>query len=373
MTTIVRQGRGARAAGLAAALLAACLLAAAAPAARAAAAKRELPALQRPSVMAPTALSAAVLAVARAGDRLVAVGERGIVLLSDDGGASWRQAPTPVRASLTAVQFVDAQVGWAVGHLGVVLHTDDGGQTWRKQLDGVAIAERVAELAAALPEGADGDKARAYAKMLRADGPDKPLLALHFDDARRGLVTGAYNLALETEDGGRSWTPVSPRLPNPRQLHLYGIHVVDGGATTLIAGEQGLLLRSDDGRRSFTAVPTPYKGTWFGVLSDAEGGWLLYGLRGTVYRSTDRGASWAAVPSGASSSVTAGRRLHDGRVVLATQTGELLLPTGQGGYAPAGAAVPAAIADLAEAADGSLALATLRGPMRAPRLDGAPR
>ncbi len=54
-------------------------------------------------------------------------GERGIVLLSDDAGVSWRQAKVPVSVSLTAVQFVDAEQGWAVGHLGVVLHTQDGG------------------------------------------------------------------------------------------------------------------------------------------------------------------------------------------------------------------------------------------------------
>ncbi|MCX7168911.1 MAG: glycosyl hydrolase, partial [Proteobacteria bacterium] len=35
-------------------------------------------------------------AVARAGNRLVAVGERGIVLLSDDNGVTLRQAKVPV-------------------------------------------------------------------------------------------------------------------------------------------------------------------------------------------------------------------------------------------------------------------------------------
>src|SRR4051812_6883490 len=94
-------------------------------------------ALTQPSILSAKASGAAMLALAQAGARLVAVGERGIVLLSDDNGKSWRQVATPVQVSLAAVQFVNEQSGWAVGHLGVVLHTADGGQTWRKQFDGI--------------------------------------------------------------------------------------------------------------------------------------------------------------------------------------------------------------------------------------------
>jgi photosystem II stability/assembly factor-like uncharacterized protein len=98
--------------------------------------------LSRPALMSPKALGAAMLAVTRAGARLVAVGERGTVLLSDDHGQQWRQAAVPVQVTLTCVAFADERHGWAAGHLGTILHSDDGGQTWRKQLDGIAAAER---------------------------------------------------------------------------------------------------------------------------------------------------------------------------------------------------------------------------------------
>ncbi|MBI3367277.1 MAG: glycosyl hydrolase, partial [Burkholderiales bacterium] len=91
--------------------------------------------LDTPAVPSAKALMAATLAVARAGQRLVAVGERGTVLLSDDGGASWRQAPVPVQVTLTSVRFIDPRTGWAAGHGGVILRSDDGGQSWTKQLD----------------------------------------------------------------------------------------------------------------------------------------------------------------------------------------------------------------------------------------------
>ena len=53
-----------------------------------------------------------LLDVTAVGDRLVAVGTRGHVLLSDDG-ESWRQVDTPVRAALTAVTSHGDEV-WAV-------------------------------------------------------------------------------------------------------------------------------------------------------------------------------------------------------------------------------------------------------------------
>ena len=63
---------------------------------------------------------------------VVAVGERGHVLVSGDEGRSWRQADVPSRALLTGVFMHDARLGWAVGHDEVVLRTRDGGLTWER-------------------------------------------------------------------------------------------------------------------------------------------------------------------------------------------------------------------------------------------------
>src|SRR5690554_634705 len=51
----------------------------------------------------------------RAGDRIVAVGERGHIIYSDDGGKSWEQGSVPVSVTLTAVDFGTETHGWAVG------------------------------------------------------------------------------------------------------------------------------------------------------------------------------------------------------------------------------------------------------------------
>lgn len=328
------------------------------------AASAKVLAITQASVMTPKAQTSAMLAVARAGQRLVAGGERGVVLLSDDQGSSWRQAPTPARASLTAVQFVDAQHGWALGHLGVILRTQDGGATWTKQMDGFQLIKLFEQAAQHLGDDKAAQAAEDYVQLLSDDGPDKPWLGLHFTDAQNGIVVGAYNLALRTRDGGATWQPISFALPNPKSLHLYSVKVL--GNTVVIVGEQGLLMRSDDGGATFTTMTSAYKGTWFGLVIVGEADWLVYGLRGTAYRTTDRGANWQPVATNVSVTLSSGLRLKDGRVVLVTQNGDVLVSdAGLTSFERRGLPLGAPVADATESADGTLIVASLRGPMRA--------
>lgn len=278
-------------------------------------ARADFPVLSRPASPSAHAPKAAMLAVATAGSRLVAVGERGIVLLSDDGGTSWRQAKVPVSVSLTALQFVDGRTGWAVGHLGVVLRTEDGGESWRLQLDGIAAAERAAATPAVARSG----------QSLLKDGPDKPFLDLHFWNSRDGMVVGAYGLAFRTEDGGASWTSVMDALPNPDGLHLYGLRAGKGagGDDLYIVGEQGLMLRSTDRGRSFTPLDSPYPGSWFGLTAFDDGALLAYGLKGNVYRSTDRGEHWNKVEMPGETGISAIAQ-SGGRALAVDQAGAVL-------------------------------------------------
>ncbi|RFP19259.1 MULTISPECIES: YCF48-related protein [unclassified Duganella] len=350
------------------ALAACCALA---PVARADGAGASGPAvLTQPALVTPKTLNAAMLAIAAAGQRLVAAGERGSILYSDDAGVTWRQASVPVGVSLTAVQFIDARQGWAVGHQGVVLHSADGGATWSKQLDGIQAAA-LALKAAANVAGPDQARALADATHLVEDGPDKPFLDLHFASARSGYVLGAYNLLFKTDDGGATWQPWQQHVANPKGLHLYGMR--GAGGALYLAGEQGLLLRSTDQGASFIALPTPYKGSFFGLLAARGGALLAYGLRGNAYWSGDQGASWSKVETGVQASLAGGAELADGTLVLVSQGGDVLLSRDQGRSfaAQTGAALPPALplAAVAQAGDGALVVAGLRGLRRvaAPR------
>lgn len=308
------------------------LLAAAGPS-RTALAAPVGPALERPAVMSAQASRSVLQSAARAGDRLVAVGERGIVLLSDDAGKTWRQVAVPVSVGLTAVRFADPQHGWIVGHGGVVLATSDAGQTWTQQLDGRQAAQLLLKDA----QAAADVRAQANAERMVSEGADKPFLDAHFFDARHGLVIGAYNLAFETHDGGTTWQPLSRRLDNPKAFHLYAVRA--RGNELLIAGEQGLVLRSSDQGRSFQRLQVPYKGSFFTAELPGTSEMLLAGLRGNVWKSSDDGANWVQLAMPVPMSITTSAQDGQGRVLLGNQAGMVYVYSGDA-LVPAASKLP---------------------------------
>jgi len=325
-------------------------------------------ALQRPALMAPQSLRGAMLGVAPAGQRIVTVGERGIVLLSDDRGATWRQVAVPVSVTLTAVRFADEKTGWATGHSGVVLGTSDGGETWTPQLDGKSAAQLTMSAATAMEQrlGAENPVAKralAAAARFESDGPDKPLLDLYFSDARRGMVIGAYGLAFVTEDGGKTWESALERLDNPKGLHLNAI--AGEGQNIVIAGEQGLVLRSTDGGKQFVRVETPYRGSWFAVHVGAASQVVLGGLRGNAYFSPDLGANWSQIAFGMQASITSLAGASRQRLLAANQAGTIFASMDGGrsfARLPLQGAAP--LAALAEVGDDVFVLVGLRGVQR---------
>ncbi|GAA0740804.1 YCF48-related protein [Ideonella azotifigens] len=316
------------------------------------------PVLDRAAVSTSLARGAVLLAAARAGSRLVVGGERGIVLYSDDDGATWQQAAVPVQVSLTSLSFADAQHGWATGHFGVLLRTQDGGARWQRMMDGTRAAELL------LNEASD-DSQRAVAQRRLKEGADKPF----FDIALAGgrwLAVGAYGIALQTRDG-QAFHGLTPRLPNPRQLHLYGIRAA--GERVFIVGEQGLLLRSVDSGESFEALPSPYKGSLFGLHLTAAGSVIAFGLRGNVWRSADHGEHWTQVPMPHPVSVSAATALPGGGFALVTQNGELLVSRDDGAtLSLAAQAQPFPAAALAATTGGELVVTGLRGLQRRPKV-----
>jgi photosystem II stability/assembly factor-like uncharacterized protein len=353
--------------------LALCLALAVAPPLRAASGSGEiaLPDV-RPSLASAHAAQSVLLGLARAGDRLVAVGERGLVLLSDDGGADWRQVPVPTSVTLTAVRFASAKVGWAVGHYGTVLKTADGGSTWVRQFDGVAAAAAAQQAAlaqqAAAPDDARARKAVAEAARLVSDGADKPLLDLWFFDERHGFVVGAYNLIFETHDGGAHWLPRLDALDNPRGNHLYAI--AGQGDSLVIAGEQGVVFRSDDAGRSFRRLATPYAGSFFTATWLHSPGTadtlVLAGLRGNAWRSADGGLNWQRIEGLPPVSLLSAASDAQGRLWVGNQAGQVFVSRDGGQSVVAAGLPPLPLTQLLSTPQGLVAT-TMRGVVRLPQ------
>lgn len=241
------------------------------------------------AVKAPLAVSSLLIDVAARGARLVAVGERGHILVSTDAGASWTQSDVPTRALLTGVYMHDDRLGWAVGHDEVVLRTRDGGTTW----DRVHYA----------PEH------------------ERPLLDVWFASATEGMAVGAYGAVLATRDGGDTWERRTAYEDD--DFHLNRITAAADGALYL-AAEAGHLYRSDDGGSAWVPLPSPYEGSFFGVLPLRDGTILAYGLRGHLFRSADRGRAWQPIDTGSEETLTAALELDGGRVIVAGMAGTLI-------------------------------------------------
>lgn len=319
-------------------------------------------ALDRPALVNARATGAVLLAVARAGDRLVAVGERGIIVVSDDNGFSWRQAKVPVSVTITNLNFPSPRAGWAVGHSGVVLHTMDGGETWSKQLDGKRAAELLLSAAKALgnPAGRHPQRATADAERFVADGPDKPFLDVYFYDDQTGIIVGAYGLFFTTGDGGKTWVPAMERLENPKGRHLYSIAARNN--ELFIAGEQGALYRSVDRGKSFTEIKTPYAGSYFFIIPTQFNSALVFGLRGNVYRSDDDYKVWTKTEIGTGSTLTSGVRLDDKSIVITDDTGNMFLSRDEGlSFKRIPKNRLPSLTDIVQAKDGALVLTGVRG------------
>jgi photosystem II stability/assembly factor-like uncharacterized protein len=182
----------------------------------------------------------------------------------------------------------DARLGWAVGHDEVVLRTRDGGLTWER--------------------------------VHHAPEHERPQLDVWFADERTGLAVGAYGGVLATSDGGDTWTPGIARGGD--DFHLNQVAAADG--TLFLAGEAGHLYRSDDKGATWQTLPSPYEGSFFGLLPRPDGSLLAFGLRGHLFRSTDGGRSWTPIATGTEESLTCALDLGEGRFVVGGMGGTLL-------------------------------------------------
>ena len=298
-----------------------CLLLAAAPAQSQ---TRFLDPLETPADMRTAVAQRSLMAVAKAGDRLVAVGSRGVVIGSDDRGKTWVQAKVPVQNDLLSLHFPTPTEGWAVGHGGVVLHSVDGGKTWSKQLDGRVAAPAFKAFYSQPGAGAEAAAALAQLEQNYQAGPVLPFLDVWFEDAQRGYVVGSFGMIAATVDGGKTWEPWLHRIDNPQYLNLNAIRGI--GGELYIVGERGQIYRLDRNKSRFVAANTGYLGSFFGIAGNGEV-LIAFGLRGTTYRASQRGKSlWEPVQMPNEHTLTAGVALAEsGQFALVNAAGQLLV------------------------------------------------
>lgn len=257
----------------------------------------------------------------RFGNRIVAVGDRGYIVISDDRGATWRRAKSPRTPMLTSVDFLDDQLGIAVGHDSAILSTSDGGESWTQRFSAPA-------------EG-------------------RPLLDVLFVKKDFAVAVGAYGAYYESVDRGATWTA---RKIIADDKHFNAILEL-GEGNLLILGEAGTILTSVDWGKSWTTIPSPYKGSFFGALVTDDGAVVAFGMRGRIYRSSDKGKSWKQVDNPSTATLIGGEKLPDGALVIAGAAGTALVSRDNGqSFVPIATGTTKSFSKPILASDGSVLL-----------------
>lgn len=211
---------------------------------------------------APTQL--ALLGVAVAGDKALAVGQSGLVLARGADG-KWAEAKSGSKQRLLGVELNAAGRAVAVGAFGTVLMSDDAGGSWR------SAAPNWPDFAP------DGMEPHVYAAHVAADGTV--------------TIAGEFSLILRSSDGGTTWTQL-----NKGDASLFALHLREDGVGYAV-GQSGVILRTADGGATWEPRTSGSGALLLGVHATDDGKVLVTAMRDMVV-SRDGGATFSRVKGG---------------------------------------------------------------------------
>jgi len=242
-------------------------------------------------------------------------------LSSIEAGAAtnaWVRQRTGTMAWLHSVFFIDQNRGWAVGSKGTLLSTDDGGNNWlvksrptedvvrdiyfMDEFNGWLVCERnlydlktKTEPRTYLMTTADGGIQWERVMMKEVD-TDARLSRAVFSRGGHGWAFGEGGSIYTTRDSGLSWN----RLSVPTRYLLLGGTFIDNDRGWLVGAGATILQTSDGGDTWHVSRLTDAEGVRFTSASfvDNRVGWAV-GTGGAVYRTVNGGRTWQAQHSGA--------------------------------------------------------------------------
>ena len=228
------------------------------------------------------------------------VGDDGVALNTHDGGATWQKHHTTPKHYLASVFFPTTQSGWIGGSDGTILHTEDGGGHWDQQTS--ATGETMYSIVFPTPQS--GFIVGSAGTVLHTEngggfwnpqngGTDRTLFSAAFPTARSGWAVGNGGTIVHTDDAGVSW-----RLQNSGVSgELISVFFATPGVGWAV-GKNGTVLHTDDSGVHWTPQSSGTSATlncvWF---ANPRWGWAA-GFRGILLHTEDGGANWKLQRSG---------------------------------------------------------------------------
>ncbi|CAN7462568.1 YCF48-related protein [Variovorax sp. LjRoot130] len=267
-----------------------------------------------------------------------AVGDRGTVLTTRDGGSTWVAQSSGVDDDLRDVQFSsNGQQGWAVGWSERVIITSDGGTTWSVH------QTKTGEPLRSLHIASDGKKGWAVGRggstvyfttdgginwKPQKSGIGKRLYAVQFADDQKGWAVGSDGAVVATMDGGETWNA----QPSGSDFDLLELHVAKDGQRAWAVGTVGTVIATRDGGKTWKVQDT---GTNVDIVSahfarNGLDGWVV-GEDATVLGTRDGGDTWVAQTAGIKADLYALHFASDARRAWAVGGGGTVLVTRDGG------------------------------------------
>lgn len=252
-----------------------------------------------------------------------AVGSKGSLLSTVDGGATWKIQRRPTEDSISDIFFRSELNGWLVCEANIyelrsreaprtyLLQTEDGGRTWAKvDVNGEDVRGNVDTrltrvIFARSGRGwVFGEAGTAYTTIdegktwKRVQVPTRYLLlGGAFIDNNRGWLVGAGGTILQTADGGDTWH--FSTFSDARGVRFTSASFIDNRLGWIV-GTGGRVLRTVNGGRTWQEQVSGVTVDLLDVkfLNDLEG-WAV-GSGGTIIRTHDGGLHWTREHSGTS-------------------------------------------------------------------------
>ena len=191
-------------------------------------------------------------------DHLLAVGDHGLLLESDDGGTTWQRREWNIDATLNAVAFANASTGVIVGDRGLMLRTTNGGANW----------------------------------LVTFPSTTQDLLDVCFANALQGWTVGSGGVVLYTANAGQSWETQS----TPVNKLLRSVHFSDASHGWAV-GSEGTIIATSTGGAPWTQQASGTTRDLFDVCSETTGSTTNLWVVGTwtIRRTTNGGTTWSPV------------------------------------------------------------------------------